>query len=126
MKKFWFAILLLGLVAFSTPATAEEAASGDKYTIGNYCLGIDPEFIRSFTDALTKGGLDLYKKMLADPANPCIDTRMHTQYRPVQVFLVKWLWDFKLPGGEELAMWEIIDRGGNRGYTWLMPSGEGA
>ena len=124
MKKIcmWFAVLALGLVAFSTPAMTGEP--GDLWTIGSYCIGDDPEFIRNFTDAIVRGGIDTYREFMNNPVVPCFDTRMHGNIKPVQVVLVENLWDFTLPGGEALTMWVIEDSNGRRGYTWIAPEGE--
>lgn len=124
MKKVyaWFtAALALGLVAFSTPATAGE--SGDPWTVGSYCLGDNSEFIRRFTDAIVRGGIDTYRGYMDNPAIPCYDTRMHPRVPAVRVVLVEKLWDFTLPGGEALTIWVIEDANGRRGYTWITPEG---
>lgn len=126
MKKLLIAaVLALGIVPFSTSAMAEGEV-GDTWTIGNYCLGDSLEMIREFTNAIVRGGLPVYKQIVNDPASPCTDIRSDPRLKPVQVTLIKEMWAFVLPGGEELVMWEIVDKSGQKGYTWLRPTGEGA
>ena len=61
---------------------------------------LDVEFMRDFTNAIVRGGLDTYKKIVSDPASPCVDIRAHPGQQPVPVTLVKKMWDFVLPHGE--------------------------
>lgn len=122
MRKILLAaVLALGI---STPAIAgHENVVGDQWTIGNYCLGDSVVMIREFTNAIVRGGMETYKAIIMDPNSPCSDIRTEPGAQPVQVTLVKRMWSFVLPGGEELIMWEVVDRGGNKGYTWLLPTG---
>lgn len=123
MKKIytWFtAALVVGLVAFSTPATADFVA-GDTWPVGNYCIGVDREFIRQFTAAVVRGGFESYMAIVSPPSSPCYDVRFHS-IQPVNVTLKERLWGFTMPDGENLVMWEVEDPQGNMGYTWLSPN----
>lgn len=123
MKKIciWFiAALAFGLVAFSTPATAEGQAVGDKWTIGNFCMNVDREFMRKFTNLVVRGGTAAYQAIITTPGSPCYESR-HRMFSPVIVTLKERLWGFILPSGEELIMWLIVDQYGLEGYTWLIP-----
>lgn len=124
MKKYLFAaVLALGIassISFST-SVAKAQGAGDGWTVGSYCIGTDTAFIRKFTDDVVRGGIEAYHAIMVDTASPCYDTRQHRNVRPVQIVLVEALWDFKMPGGEELTMWVIEDVNGNRGWTWITP-----
>jgi len=122
MKKIWIwftSALVLGLVAFSTPAVAEPVV-GDSWNLGSFCTNVDLEFMRAFTNLVVRGGIPAYQTLITTEGSPCYDRR-HNLAGSVSVVLKEKLWGFTLPDGEELVMWRVEDMNGVRGYTWLGP-----
>ena len=121
MKKFRnlaAVAVVLSLVAFSgTPATAEPSV-GDSWDLGSFCINVDLEFMRKFTNIVVRGGMPAYKTIITTKGSPCFDKR-HSLAKSVLVVLKEKLWGFTLPDGEKLIMWRVEDVQGVEGYTWL-------
>ncbi len=114
------AVLSLGLLAISTTPVAAEPVVGEKWTIGNFCVGVDLNFMRQFTNLVVRGGVPAYQSLITREGSPCFDLQ-HNLTTTVNVFLREKLWGFTLPEGEELVMWRVEDTKGVHGYTWMSP-----
>jgi hypothetical protein len=112
----------LALMLTSVPAVAEPVA-GDPWTIGNFCVGVDLNFMREFTNRVVRGGMPAYQSIITTKGSPCFDLR-HNLTDTVDVVLKERLWRFTLPEGEELVMWRVEDTKGIQGYTWMAPDQE--
>ena len=73
---------------------------GDSLQITAFCVGVNLDFIKSFTARVVAGGMEEYRKVLASIDVPCFDIR-------------------DLPEGEKLTMWTATDSTGVIGYVWL-------
>ncbi len=91
---------------------------GDSLQITAFCVGVNLDFIKSFTARVVAGGMEEYRKVLASIDVPCFDIRMHP-IEAITVVLTERLWDFDLPEGEKLTMWTATDSTGVIGYVWL-------
>jgi hypothetical protein len=116
----WTAVaaLSLGLLAISTAPMAAEPVVGEQWTIGNFCVGVDLNFMRQFTNLVVRGGVPAYRSIITTKGSPCFDMR-HNLADTVNVFLKEKLWGFTLPEGKKLVMWRVEDTKGIQGYTWM-------
>lgn len=120
VRKLALSMMILGFVLGGTGAVLAAPVVGDQWTIGNFCVGVDLEFMRQFTNLVVRGGVSAYRSLITTTGSPCFDTR-HNLSQTINVFLRKKLWGFTLPDGEKLIMWQIEDIAGAYGYTWLAP-----
>jgi len=120
IRSWTLAALIAAFAVFYPGTVVAEPEVGQKWNVANYCVGVDEEFIRQFTDAVVRGGTTVYQNMVSRPGGPCYDTRAHNT-EVIRVTLMKRLWAFDVPTGEKLVMWLAEDTNGVEGYVWLGP-----
>jgi hypothetical protein len=113
------ALTIALIIPYGNVAVAEPVA-GDPWIIGNFCVGVDLNFMREFTNRIVRGGVPAYRAIVTTKGSPCFDLR-HNLTDTVNVILRERLWRFTLPEGEKLVMWRVEDAKGAQGYTWLSP-----
>ncbi len=97
------------LVSGPAPEVVQETPlrpqPGQVVMVHAYCVGVDREFMRRFTEVLTVRGMEAYRQIMGSDTIPCFDSRVH-DLTPQPVVLRTYLWDVILPSGEELQFWE--------------------
>ena len=119
LLSFLLALFVFGIAPFAKAEPPKSFSVGEVLSFYSFCVADSPKFIRKFTDVLVRYGMSAYKTLVLEKDFPCYDYRAQTNIAfPLKLTLVKRLWAFELPSGEQLVMWKVKDTEGALGYGW--------